>query len=163
MFRLWDGFLTAIAIVAALLLAAIATAITANVVLRSTGLPVLYGTLDAVEYGLLLGCFLGTPWVLAQRAHVQVDLFVDALPASARKRLAQITSTLGAVLCLTFAYYGFQAMSTSLARGAMIRTSFVIPEWWTLAIVPTSMVLCALEFGRQTISPPEIDKELGGL
>lgn len=163
MLRLWDGVLTALAIVAALLLAAIATAITINVILRSTGLPVLYGTLDAVEYGLLLGCFLGTPWVLAQRAHVQVDLLVDALPAIQKKRLAQFTNAIGALLCISFAYYGFQAMSASLARGAMIRTSFVIPEWWSLAIVPLSMSLCAIEFARQMFVSRNTPKDLGGL
>ncbi|MHA3916676.1 TRAP transporter small permease [Halovulum sp. GXIMD14793] len=163
MLRLWDRFLAALAMGAAGILLLIATAITVNVILRSTGFPVLYGTLDAVEYGLLLACFLGTPWVLAQRAHVQVDLLVNALPDPVEYRLSRIVSALGAGLCLAFAYFGFQAMSASYARGAMIRTSFVIPEWWTLAIIPTALTLCALEFVRQCWWPVSTPKEISGV
>lgn len=163
MLRLWDRFLAALAMGAAGILLLIATAITVNVVLRNTGLPVLYGTLDAVEYGLLLACFLGAPWVLAQRAHVQVDLLVNALPVLVEHSLSRIVSALGAGLCLVFAYYGFLAMSASFARGAMIRTSFVIPEWWTLAIVPAALTLCALEFARQCWRPVATPNEISGV
>lgn len=161
--RLWSGLLACCAYVAAGVLAAIATAITINVILRSTGLPVLYGTLDAVEYGLLLACFLGAPWVLAQRAHVQVDLVLEALPPAAKLRVAQVISAIGCLLCLAFAYFGFQAMGLSAARGALIRTSFVIPEWWTLAVVPCSMLLCAIEFARACVFPTATSRAPEGL
>ena len=35
----------------------------------------------------------------------------------------------------------------------MIRTSFVIPEWWVLAIAPAAFALLAAEFLRQTVRP----------
>lgn len=151
--RLFDGLLTAGAVLAAGLISAIVLAISANVGLKAAGLSPLYGTLDAVEYALMLATFAGAPWVLWQGGHVQVDLLTAALPPHLARPLARGVALLGAVICLGFAWFGFQAMATSLARGAMIRTAFVIPEWWTLAVAPVALALCALELLRQAARP----------
>ena len=163
LFRYFDRLLKACAVLAAALFGAIAVAITLNVVLRNLGLPVVYGTLDAVEYGLLIATFLGAPWVLSLNAHVQVDLVTAALPSPVRRSLARVISLLAVGLCLCFAWFGFQAMLTSMARGSMIRTAFVIPEWWTLMVVPLSLLLCAIEFLRQAISPTVAPRQAAGL
>jgi TRAP-type C4-dicarboxylate transport system permease small subunit len=45
----------------------------------------------------------------------------------------------------------------------MIRTSFVIPEWWMLAFVPASLTLCVLVFLRKVMQPDTPKATLNGL
>jgi TRAP-type C4-dicarboxylate transport system permease small subunit len=45
-----------------------------------------------------------------------------------------------------FVYYSLTATLASAARGSMIRTSFVIPEWWVLSVMPFAMALMMIEF-----------------
>jgi TRAP-type C4-dicarboxylate transport system permease small subunit len=148
---------------AAAIFAAAALGITLNVILRNVvGTPI-HGLLDAVEYGLLLATFLGAPWVLAQGAHVTVDLLTAALPDRLAFPLARLMALVGAAASAVVLVYGWQAMAASMARGSMIRTSFTIPEWWTLAVVPLSFGLIALEFLRQAIWPPGRHRSPQGL
>lgn len=153
-FSVWfDRLLVSLAALAAGLIAVIALAIIANLILRNLKLPVIYGTLDAVEYAIMITTFMGAPWVLNKRAHVQVDLVFANLSSSNQLRLGRLTTLLGAAICVCFSWFGVVAMLESLSRGSMVRTSFVIPEWWTLVIIPFSMGLCAIEFIRQSLNP----------
>ncbi|TMM54392.1 TRAP transporter small permease [Sulfitobacter sabulilitoris] len=161
--RTFDLLLWGLAMISAGLLAAIAVAIAANVALRSLGLPVLYGTLDAIEYALLIATFMGAPWVLALDAHVKVDLMTQSVGPRARRVLHVATNLVGAVSALVLAWFGAQAMLASIARGAMIRTSFTFPEWWTLTVVPLSMLLCAVIFLRKALRPGPAAPTLTGL
>jgi TRAP-type C4-dicarboxylate transport system permease small subunit len=130
-----------------------AALISVNVALRNFAGTTIYGLLDAVEYGLLAATFLGAPWVLSQGAHVTVDLVTAALPARRAAALARATAAVGFVISAVFLWYALEAATTSAARGSMIRTSFVIPEWWVLSIAPVAFALIAAEFLRQTIRP----------
>lgn len=159
----FDRVLQTFAILAAILLAAIAVVITTNVVLRNLEIPTLYGTLDAVEYALLFATFLGAPWVLSQHAHVQVDLLVNALPASLRFYIKRLVCLLGACVCAVFTWFGFLAVLGSIERGSMIRTAFTFPEWWLLLIVPASLILCVVEFLWQAIAPSVTEKPSLGM
>lgn len=163
MFALFDKVLAACAGVACALLAAITLAICLNVALRNLGLPVIYGTLDGVEYALMLATFLGAPWVLALRAHVQVDLLTNSLGPRGHRALERVIAALGCALCLGFAWFGLQSLLASMARGSMIRTSFVFPEWWTLAVIPLSLLLCAVEFLRQLLHPSQQTRQKTGI
>lgn len=163
LFFWFDRLLVALAVLAAGLIATITLAITVNLILRNLKLPVIYGTLDAVEYAIMLTTFLAAPWVLHRRAHVVVDLMSSALNGSAQRALGRLVAFIGAVICFGFAWFGMDAMLASMARGSMIRTSFIIPEWWTLSVVPISMALCAIEFFRQGIQPNTNDRPLKGL
>lgn len=155
--------LAACAALSAAILAAVALSISLNVLLRNTlGTPI-YGLLDAVEYGLLLATFLGAPWVLSRSAHVAVDLVTAALPTRIARPLARVMAVLGCAVCLVVIWYGTQAALVSAGRGSMIRKAFVIPEWWTLAVVPVAFALMALEFARQALRPQGGERSLSGL
>lgn len=161
--RLFDQLLWGLAMISAVLLAAIAVAIALNVGLRNLGLPVIYGTLDAIEFALLLATFLGAPWVLALDLHVKVDLVTQSASPRLRRGLQVTTCLVGAVTAGVLGWFGVEAMLASISRGAMIRTSFTFPEWWTLAVVPVSMALCALVFLRKALRPAPQTTALTGL
>lgn len=160
---LFDRVLGAAAAVSATIIAAIAILISVNVVLRNAAGTTLYGLLDAVEYGLLAATFLGAPWVLAKNAHVTVDLITAALPRRIARPLARVMAALGLVVSAVFLVYAVEAALASAARGSMIRTAFVIPEWWVLCAAPAGFALICLEFLRQILSPPEPGRPDAGL
>jgi TRAP-type C4-dicarboxylate transport system permease small subunit len=151
---LFDRLLTALAWTAGAIAVAIVIAICLNVALRNILGETIYGLFDAIEYGMLAMTFLAAPWVLSKNAHVTVDLISRGLPPGPGRVLARVTNLIGCVVALVFLIYAFQAMTTSMARGSMIRTAFTIPEWWTLSVAPLSFALICVEFLRQAIWPP---------
>ena len=161
--QVFDRFLWVIAALSAGILGAIAVVIAINVVLRNMGLPVIYGALDAIQYALMIATFMGAPWVLAQGGHVKVDLLTAALPARTAALLARATSLIGALSATVLGWYAVQAVLASAARGSMIRTSFVIPEWWMLEFLPLSLGLCAIIFLRSLLRPDAAERTLSGL
>lgn len=150
----FDALLAACAWIAAGLFAAVALAITINVIVRNSGAGSIFGLLDLVEYALLAGTFLAAPWVLSKNAHVTVDLITAALPMGLARPLARIAALIGVGISAIFVWYGLEALQVSAARGSMIRTSFVVPEWWALSVGPFGFALICLEFLRQAIDPP---------
>lgn len=161
--QMFDRVLWVLAVVSAGIMGGIAIVIAINVVLRNVGLPVIYGALDAIQYALMIATFLGAPWVLAQAGHVKVDLLTAALSPGAQARLAVVTNLIGAVTAGVLGWYGVQAALASAARGSMIRTSFVIPEWWMLIFVPVSLALCVVVFLRRALHPAASGRTLSGL
>lgn len=146
--RAFQRLLDALAALAGAIFALIAILIPVNVALRAGGAS-LYGLLDAIEYGLFVSAFLGAPWVLSRGGHVTVDIVFAAMPPRAQRVLAALTSLAGALACAIFLWFAIDAAAASYARGSMIRRAFVIPEWWVLAVMPVSMALLTIEFGRQ--------------
>ena len=160
--RAFDALLRACAWLAAAIFGATALAISLNVILRNAAGTTIFGLLDAVEYGLLAATFLAAPWVLAKHAHVTVDLVTAALPRAPAWQLARLTAAAGFAVSAVFLWYAVEAAMTSAARGSMIRTSFVVPEWWALSAAPTGFFLICIEFLRQAIDPPR-ESGAGGL
>jgi TRAP-type C4-dicarboxylate transport system permease small subunit len=160
---MFDRVLWMLAALSAGIMGGISVVIAINVVLRNAGLPVIYGALDAIQYALMIATFMGAPWVLAQAGHVKVDLLTAALSPGMQARLAVVTNLIGAVTAAVLGWYGVQAALASAARGSMIRTSFVIPEWWMLSFVPVSLALCVIVFLRRMLHPDGAPRALSGL
>lgn len=161
--QLFDRLLWMLAAMSAGILGAIAVVIAINVALRNFGLPVIYGALDAIQYALMIATFMGAPWVLLRNGHVKVDLLSASLSPRSEATLGRATNLIGAITAAILAWYGLQAVLASAARGSMIRTSFVIPEWWMLAFVPLSLTLCVIVFVRKVLRPDPPDHALSGL
>lgn len=147
---LYRRLLAVLAGLAGVIFGLTAVLITVNVVLRAGFSSSIYGLFEAIEFGLLAATFLAAPWVLARNAHVTVDIGLMVLPERPRRIVARLTNLLGAALCAIFVYYSLTAALASAARGSMIRTSFVIPEWWVLSVIPFAMTLMMVEFLLRT-------------
>ncbi|NRG17773.1 TRAP transporter small permease [Rhizobiales bacterium] len=161
--RSFDRLLVALAALAGAIFAAIALLIPVNVVLRNAFDTSIYGLLDAIEYGLLAATFLAAPWVLAKNAHVTVDLLVSSLRPGARRIADMAVNLMGAAVSAVFLWYALEALGLSYSRGSMIRTAFIIPEWWTLTVAPLSMALIFVEFLRKLARPASGQRAATGL
>ena len=149
--RAFDAVLRAMARLAAVVFACVAALIPIDLVLRNAFDASIYGLLDAIEYGLLAATFLAAPWVLSINAHVSVDLFVALLAGRARRVADTLANLVGAGAAAVFLWFAVAAAAQSVERGTMIRTAFVIPEWWVLAVAPVSMGLILVEFTRRLL------------
>jgi TRAP-type C4-dicarboxylate transport system permease small subunit len=142
----YGWLLAALAAVAGVIFALTAILITVNVILRAGFSSAILGLFEAVEFGLLAATFLAAPWVLARNGHVTVDIGLMGLPDRPRRLIGRFTNLLGAALCAIFLYYSLSATLASAARGSMIRTSFILPEWWVLGVMPFALALMTVEF-----------------
>lgn len=147
---LYRRLLAVLAGLAGVIFGLTAVLITVNVVMRAGFASSIFGLFEAIEFGLLAATFLAAPWVLARNAHVTVDIGLMVLPERHRLLVSRLTNLLGAALCAIFVYYSLSAALTSAARGSMIRTSFVVPEWWVLSVLPFAMTLMMVEFLLRT-------------
>ena len=147
--RVFDTVVHALARLAAAVFVGIAASIPVDLILRNGFGASIYGLLDAIEYGLLVATFLAAPWVLSINAHVSVDLFVCGLRGRARRVADTLANLVGACAAGVFLWFAVVAMTQSFERETMIRTAFVIPEWWVLAVAPASMALILVEFARR--------------
>jgi len=159
--RGFDALLRTMARLAAVVFACAAALIPIDLVLRNAFDASIYGLLDAIEYGLLAATFLAAPWVLSINAHVSVDLFVAALAGRARRLADTLANLVGAGAAAVFLWFAVVAAAQSIERGTMIRTAFVIPEWWVLAVAPVSMGLILVEFARRLLRTGGADVRIG--
>jgi TRAP-type C4-dicarboxylate transport system permease small subunit len=134
---------------AALLIAAIALGISADVVTRNFGIANLVWMIEAAEYAILAATFLSAPWVLHLGQHVRVDLVVSSLAGAVARRVDLAMNIVGFAVCATLFYYGARVAYEAYALDTKIFRTMVVREWWLLATFPLAMALMALEFVRR--------------
>lgn len=143
--RLHDAILKGAAVIGALILA-LSVAVTAGAVLgRMVGWRVFAWHVDAVELGLVLSTFLLAPWVLAEGAHVRVDIVLHLLPARISGIVERLAWGWGALLCGFLGWLAVDELLSAAQRGTLFIRAFVIPEWWILTVVPYCFVALCIE------------------
>src|SRR5512146_2883435 len=103
--RYYHGLLTAFGWLAGLMAVLIGIGVSVDVALRYFGTPGLPWMLEASEYGLYLMTFFGAPWALRERAHVSIDIAVEAMPPKLRAAAAILTDVVGLAICAVLAWY----------------------------------------------------------
>lgn len=149
--RGYHALLSAFGWLAGLIAVAIGAGVSLDVLLRTFGGRGIPWMLEASEYGLYLMTFFGAPWALRERAHVSIDIAVEAMPPPARRVAAIVGDALGLVIAAVLAFYALRIAHDSWARGSMIYKELVFPDWWLAALLPLSLALVAIEFGRRLV------------
>ena len=147
--RIYSTVVNACGAVAALLIAAIALGISADVVTRKFGIANLVWMIEAVEYAILAATFLSAPWVLHLGQHVRVDLAVSGLSTVAARRVDIAVNVIGFAICTVLVYYGTRVAFEAYALDTKIFRTMVVREWWLLATLPLATGLMAVEFARR--------------
>ncbi|TWI31242.1 TRAP transporter small permease [Paracoccus sulfuroxidans] len=96
--------------------------------------------------------FLGAAWVLREGGHVAVDILTSNLTGNTARVAALIAAVTGTIVCLAVAWFGFQAVITSLRRGVVVAAELEIPRAVNLIPIPFGALLMGLEFMRQAIN-----------
>jgi TRAP-type C4-dicarboxylate transport system permease small subunit len=98
-----------------------------------------------VTYGLIAATFLGSPYVLATRGHVNVDILPLFLPQRGRVILAITASAVSLAFCIVVVLYGVEFWHEAWANDWTSPSVFRIPLWIPYASLPVGFALLSLQ------------------
>src|SRR5918997_1220301 len=147
--KLYGLVIQAMACAAALVLGAMALAVTFDVVARNLGVRNTGWVVEVSEYSLPVATLLVAPWLLHRGEHVRLDVLLTMFPRKLALGLDRIANVLGIAICAVFVWYGAKLILDSARLGSMMIKTLSIPEWWQYALVPVSFSLLAVEFARR--------------
>lgn len=105
---------------------------------------------ELAELAMVWGIFLGGAWLLHRRAHIQVTLVTEVLPASVRWGLELLVMLAVAAFAVAMVYYGWLIAANSFEVGRRSGTMLNLPAGiWQLA-VPVGFTLLALQAVAET-------------
>ena len=147
--RAYALLLQAFAYIAAVLVGAMALAVTLDVVGRNLGWSNTGWVVELTEYSLPVATLLVAPYLLYRNEHVRLDVVLVLLPKRISLFLERSADVLGMMICAIFVWYGAKLILDSARLGSMVVKTLAIPEWWQYALVPVSFTLLAIEFARR--------------
>jgi TRAP-type C4-dicarboxylate transport system permease small subunit len=147
--RIMDRIIDAGAVLAASLLIAVMLATTIKVVFRYGLREGLIGVDQISGTMLLYIAFLGAAWVLRREEHVTLDIVLNSVSATLRRRMLIASSVLGGLICLTLALAGTVEVISSLQRGVKIPSELEMPRAVNLVVIPLGCFFLGLQFLRR--------------
>lgn len=101
---------------------------------------------EFVTYTLLASTFLGAPWVLLMRGHVNVELIPLMLHGRARFALALFAYTLPAALCIILTWYSFGFWYEAWVEGWSSDTIWGPKLWKAYLAMPIGFFAISLQY-----------------
>ncbi len=101
---------------------------------------------EYVIFSLVAATFVGSPYVLLIRGHVNVDLLPHYLGQRGRRLLALLASTGGLLFCLVLAWSGFDLFLEALVNGWTTDTVWALPLWIPYLSLPLGIGLLSLQY-----------------
>ena len=142
-------------LLSALLLGAIVVLVSADIATRSFRLANLAWVNEVTEYLLTFATFIGAPWVLHHHGHVNIDIIVTNLSASAQRALARTCDGAGLIICAILLYEALRVLLGSYADGSMVFKNLVFPEWYLTTPIVFCFALCTIEFAGRLLARRE--------
>ena len=100
---------------------------------------------DFVTYSLVAATFVGSPYVLMTRGHVNVDVLPHYLGKLSRRRLAFFASGLTLAFCLTIAVLTFQFWKEAWDNKWVSDTMWRARLWIPYASMPIGLGILSLQ------------------
>lgn len=147
--RAYRLLLQGLAGIAAIVIGAMALAVTFDVLARNLGWANTGWVVELTEYSLPVATLLVAPWLLHRNEHVRLDVLMLALPARIALVLERGANFLGIAICVVFVWFGGKLVLDSARLGSMMVKTLAIPEWWQYVLVPVCFSLLAVEFARR--------------
>lgn len=107
---------------------------------------------EFVIYSLVASTFIGSPYVLLIKGHVNVDLLPHYLGRRGRYVLALIASVAGFAFCATLAWTGAEMFYEALAGGWTTDTVWALPLWIPYLSLPLGIGLLSLQYVADIIA-----------
>lgn len=101
---------------------------------------------DYVTFALVGATFIGSPYVLLLKGHVNVDLLPHYLSYPQRAVLAYCGSLLGLLFSATLAYYGLELFHEAWEGNWVSETVWELPLWIPYLAMPVGVGLLALQY-----------------
>jgi TRAP-type C4-dicarboxylate transport system permease small subunit len=107
---------------------------------------------EFVIFSLVASTFIGCPYVLKHKGHVNVDLLPNYLGQRGRFLLAIIASLLGLAFCLTLAWQGYVLFHEALVNKWTTDTIWALPLWIPYLSIPVGIGLLSLQYVADIVS-----------
>ena len=116
---------------------------------------------EFVIFSLVAATFVGSPYVLLVKGHVNVDLVPHYMDRKGRHILAILANFLGLSFCLVLTFVGFELFYEALTSGWTTDTIWKLPLWIPYLSIPLGIGILSLQYmadilalltGRDTVS-----------
>lgn len=118
--------------------------------------------IDYASYSLLYIAFLGAPWLLSKRGHINIDMVINALRPKARKIWQAVLDLALAAIAVVLCIIGFQLTKSNFLNGVTIADFLNTPQWLLLVCIPVGSFFTAVEAIRLCIRGLMDKPEEGG-
>lgn len=146
--KAYDAVLFGMAWIAGVLMVAMMVTICLDVLLRNLGYQSSAHFFTFTEYALLLIPCLGAPWLVREKGHVFVEIFLMYLSRDGRRAATFLIGLACIAVCLVMAWYGFEVTVHNFRLGDKDVRSFDAPRWALIVCIPLSFLMMAVEFMR---------------
>lgn len=138
------------ALLAIIILAAIALAVTLEIIQRTIWGRSTAGLVELSGFGILYITFLGAAWVLRREGHVKMDILVERLPRRAQTMLNIITSLIGTIACGLITFYAIKVTNFFFETGYTLTILLEPQKWPFIIIIPIGSFLLFIQFVLRT-------------
>jgi len=101
---------------------------------------------EFVLYAVVASTLIGSPYVLAMRGHVKVDLVSHYLGPISRRVLRLLAATLGVLFCITLAWSGWRYFHEAWTEGWVTESVWAPPLWIVLLPLPLGVGMLTLQY-----------------
>lgn len=142
----YDSLLRILFYIACLLVGFMLCSVVLDTVLRYFfRLPQIW-VVELSEYSLYYICFLGTPWLLRNGGHTNIDILLNRFRYRFQNLLNAGTSILGSAVCIVIFWNTAKITFKYFLNGYTTVTPLEFPLGPLFAAIPLSMLLCSIEF-----------------
>lgn len=149
--RLYDGLISALAVVAGAGIAFAVALVIGDVALRAFGMRPPDFTVATIEYVLLYFTLFSAPYLVRKKGHVYIDALTSRLPDKPRWFADRLAYLISIITSLVFAYISFGLLVDAAQSELFDERSIDIPMWILYLPMPLAFFLVACEFGRYFI------------
>jgi len=146
--KAYDAVLYGMAGIAGLLMVAMMTTIFIDVVLRNLGYQSSAHFFTFTEYALLAVPCLGAPWLVREKGHIYVEMFLMSLRPAPRAVATRGIGVVCIAVCMVLGWYGAEITINDFLRAERDVRSFDMPRWIVVGFIPLSFGMMAIEFLR---------------
>jgi TRAP-type C4-dicarboxylate transport system permease small subunit len=143
-----DGLAT----ISGLLVVAMVLYVSASVFLRHTPYPMGWG-LEVAEYSLIILTFFSAGWLLKNRGHTRIDIFLDLIKKPRTRSIVDgILYAITAGITLFLMIFGVLVTWENYLSGTLQVKIYTFPKWMLCIIIPIGFFFLFIESAKMSYS-----------
>lgn len=107
---------------------------------------------EFVTYLLIAATFIGSPYVLLTRGHVNVDLIPLYVSHRLRMALAFLAAGISLLFCLIITWYGYKLWHEAWVNNWYSETVWAVRLWIPYAAMPIGFAILSLQYVADLLS-----------
>ncbi|WP_313164878.1 TRAP transporter small permease [Sedimentibacter sp.] len=99
-------------------------------------------------YSLLYVTFLGSPKILKNKGHINLDIVINYLPEKANNVLSMIVNVAGTIISACIFYFGLLVVTDNYNFKIKVMDSMATPMWLLTIVIPVGMFFITIQYVR---------------